>query len=186
MARIKVDLHDVFNSTKGIDKALNDAFQEAKELPSHRLTVSGRADVERFLDLVGGVGSRKASACAEIRRQFADVTPNPTRDTIPSAAWRTAVVRAIAPAGLTARPQALSRQRASPVAERVRSAQLSALLPGTFAVLLGALLVFVNVAPNTWQIKLRPRVWQGMAAGIGAAVAIMTISQPHPFIYFQF
>ena len=66
------------------------------------------------------------------------------------------------------------------------SAQLSALLPGTFAVLLGALLVFVNVAPNTWQIKLRPRVWQGMAAGIGAAVAIMTISQPHPFIYFQF
>jgi replicative DNA helicase len=99
----------------------------AKGLPSHRLTVSGRADVERFLDLVGGVGSRKASACAEIRRQFADVTPNPTRDTIPSSAWRTAVVRAMAPAGVTARPQALSRQRASPVAERVRSAQLSAL-----------------------------------------------------------
>ncbi len=66
------------------------------------------------------------------------------------------------------------------------SAQLSTLLPGTFVILLLALLVFVNVAPNTWQIKLQPRVWQGMAAGIGAAVAIMTISQPHPFIYFQF
>src|SRR5207248_1300785 len=37
------------------------------------------------------------------------------------------------------------------------SAQLSALLPGTFWILLVALLVFVNVAPNTWQIKLRPR-----------------------------
>ena len=66
------------------------------------------------------------------------------------------------------------------------SAQISALLPGTFAIALVALIVFVNVAPNTWQIKLRPRVWQGMAAGIGAAIAIMTISQPHPFIYFQF
>jgi alginate O-acetyltransferase complex protein AlgI len=64
--------------------------------------------------------------------------------------------------------------------------QVEALLPVKFGLLMAALLVFVNVAPNTWQIKLRPRVWQGMAAGIGAALAIMTISQPHPFIYFQF
>jgi D-alanyl-lipoteichoic acid acyltransferase DltB (MBOAT superfamily) len=64
--------------------------------------------------------------------------------------------------------------------------QLGALLPVKFGLFVAALLVFVNAAPNTWQIKLRPRVWQGMAAGIGAAVAIMTISQPHPFIYFQF
>jgi len=66
------------------------------------------------------------------------------------------------------------------------AAQLDALLPVKFALLVAALLVFVNVAPNTWQIRIKPRVWQGMAAGIGAAVAIMTISQPHPFIYFQF
>jgi alginate O-acetyltransferase complex protein AlgI len=65
-------------------------------------------------------------------------------------------------------------------------AQLDALLPVRFGLGLAALIVFVNVAPNTWQIRLRQRVWQGMAAGIGAAVAIMTISQPHPFIYFQF
>jgi alginate O-acetyltransferase complex protein AlgI len=64
--------------------------------------------------------------------------------------------------------------------------QLDALLPVKFGLLVAALLVFVNVAPNTWQIRIKPRVWQGMAAGIGAAVAIMTISQPHPFIYFQF
>jgi len=66
------------------------------------------------------------------------------------------------------------------------AARLHALLPLRFAVGLAALIVFVNVAPNTWQIRLRPRVWQGMAVGIAAAVAIMTISQPHPFIYFQF
>jgi alginate O-acetyltransferase complex protein AlgI len=66
------------------------------------------------------------------------------------------------------------------------ASQLGALLPVRFALLVAALLVFVNLAPNTWQIRIKPRVWQGMAAGIGAAVAIMTVSQPHPFIYFQF
>ena len=34
------------------------------------------------------------------------------------------------------------------------STQVSALLPGTFVLLLLALLAFVNIAPNTWQIKL--------------------------------
>jgi alginate O-acetyltransferase complex protein AlgI len=63
---------------------------------------------------------------------------------------------------------------------------LHALLPLKFAVLMGSLLVFVNMAPNTWQIKLRPRVWQGVAVGVAAAIAVMTISQPHRFIYFQF
>jgi len=66
------------------------------------------------------------------------------------------------------------------------SAQLHALVPLKFALLAAALLVFVNVAPNTWQIRLKPRAWQGMAAGVAAAIAVMTIAQPHPFIYFQF
>jgi alginate O-acetyltransferase complex protein AlgI len=65
-------------------------------------------------------------------------------------------------------------------------AQLHVLLPVKFALLMAALLVFVNLAPNTWQIRLRPRVWQGTAAGIAAAIAVMTIAHPHPFIYFQF
>jgi alginate O-acetyltransferase complex protein AlgI len=64
--------------------------------------------------------------------------------------------------------------------------QLDALLPLKFTLLTAALLVFVNLAPNTWQIRLRPRVLQGTAVGIAAAVAVMTIAQPHPFIYFQF
>src|SRR5262249_55155190 len=64
--------------------------------------------------------------------------------------------------------------------------QLVALVPTTFALLVAALLVFVHAAPNTWDIRLRPRVWQGMAAGAAAAIAVMTIAQPHPFLYFQF
>jgi alginate O-acetyltransferase complex protein AlgI len=64
--------------------------------------------------------------------------------------------------------------------------QIDALLPGRFVLMILVLLVFVNAAPNTWQIKLQPRLWQGFAVGTGAALAIMTMSQPHPFIYFQF
>jgi alginate O-acetyltransferase complex protein AlgI len=66
------------------------------------------------------------------------------------------------------------------------SSQLAALVPMNFALLVAALLVFVHSAPNTWQIRLRPSVWQGMATGVVAALAVMTISQPHPFLYFQF
>jgi alginate O-acetyltransferase complex protein AlgI len=64
--------------------------------------------------------------------------------------------------------------------------QLAALVPVRFALLVAGLMAFVNVAPNTWQIRLSPRLWQGAAVGVAAAIAVMTISQPHPFLYFQF
>jgi alginate O-acetyltransferase complex protein AlgI len=64
--------------------------------------------------------------------------------------------------------------------------QLQALIPGRFAVILVALLAWVNFAPNTWEIRVAPRIRYGLAMGIAVAVAIMTIAQPHPFIYFQF
>jgi alginate O-acetyltransferase complex protein AlgI len=66
------------------------------------------------------------------------------------------------------------------------AARLHELLPISFGLLIGALLVFVNAAPNTWQIRIRPSVLYGLATGVAAAIAVMTISQPHPFIYFQF
>src|SRR5919204_4347718 len=62
--------------------------------------------------------------------------------------------------------------------------ELQALLPARFLVTLGALLLVVHAAPNTWQIRLRPRLAYGVATGLAAALAIMTIAQPHPFIYF--
>jgi alginate O-acetyltransferase complex protein AlgI len=63
---------------------------------------------------------------------------------------------------------------------------LQQLLPGHFVVTLLALLVFVQAAPNTWQVRARPRIAYGLLTGAAAAIAIMTIAQPHPFIYFQF
>jgi len=64
--------------------------------------------------------------------------------------------------------------------------QLRTLVTVEFGVLLAVLLVFVNVAPNTWQIKVEPRVRYGLALGIVSAIAIMSIAKLHTFIYFRF
>ena len=62
------------------------------------------------------------------------------------------------------------------------------LLPAGFLAYVVALLVFVNVAPNTWEVHagVRPQVRYGLVMGTVAAIAVMTIAAPHPFIYFQF
>ena len=56
MARIKVDLHDIFNNSRAIDQALQQAFDEAiekkiREVGDHSRKGSGqlRKKVERFL-----------------------------------------------------------------------------------------------------------------------------------------
>jgi alginate O-acetyltransferase complex protein AlgI len=60
------------------------------------------------------------------------------------------------------------------------------LITSVFAFEVAALIVFVNVAPNTWEIDVRPRVWQGALVGLAAGVAFLLLAQPHPFIYYQF
>jgi alginate O-acetyltransferase complex protein AlgI len=51
---------------------------------------------------------------------------------------------------------------------------------------LAGLLAFVNLAPNTWEVELRPRPAYGLALGAALAVAVLTIGNPSPFIYFRF
>ena len=45
---------------------------------------------------------------------------------------------------------------------------------------------FVNLAPNTWEVELRPRPVYGLALGGALAAAVLTIGNPSPFIYFRF
>jgi len=56
MAKIRVDLHDVYNNSKAIDKALDDAFREAIEKRIREVEIipgkgSGqlRKKIERYL-----------------------------------------------------------------------------------------------------------------------------------------
>jgi len=58
MARIKVDLHDIYNNSKAIDKALQEAFEDAIDKKIKEVEIipgkgSGqlRKKVERFLQL---------------------------------------------------------------------------------------------------------------------------------------
>jgi alginate O-acetyltransferase complex protein AlgI len=61
-----------------------------------------------------------------------------------------------------------------------------ALVTSGFALEVGALVAFVNIAPNTWEIDVGPRVWQGALVGLAAGAAFLLLATPHPFIYYQF
>ena len=63
---------------------------------------------------------------------------------------------------------------------------LGRFVPLDFALLVVALVVFVNAVPNTWEIEFRPRVRYALLVGVGGAAAVMSIARPEPFIYFQF
>ena len=55
-----------------------------------------------------------------------------------------------------------------------------------YALLVVGLLVFVNVAPNTWEVTVRPTPRVAGALGLIAAFAVLQIAEPSPFLYFQF
>jgi alginate O-acetyltransferase complex protein AlgI len=55
-----------------------------------------------------------------------------------------------------------------------------------FLVAVAALVAFVNVAPNSWEVRLRWRPVYGLVLGSAAATAILMLSGPTPFLYFRF
>ena len=115
----------------------------AKGLPQHNVMISGKADIERFLTIVGSVGARKSAACEQIRERLAAREGNTNRDVIPAEAWRSIVVPAMQAAGVSARAlcasidtaycgstlykSGLGRERAALVAAAVGSDRLAAL-----------------------------------------------------------
>ena len=47
-------------------------------------------------------------------------------------------------------------------------------------------LLWVNLAPNTWEIKPRPRIWIALVLGVLLAVSLLAMSKPSAFLYVQF
>jgi alginate O-acetyltransferase complex protein AlgI len=63
---------------------------------------------------------------------------------------------------------------------------VSALLDTRFALAIAALLVFVNVVPNTWELRFNGSFTRGLGYGLLFASAILAIAGPSPFLYYQF
>ncbi len=107
----------------------------------HRLQVTGRPDVERFLTSIGGVGDQRAAECQRIGERIRSWRSNTHRDVIPKESWSTIVRPAMAARSVTTRElhagvgtayggntlyrSALSRERAARVAAVIDSEELS-------------------------------------------------------------
>lgn len=59
-------------------------------------------------------------------------------------------------------------------------------VPLAFLGLIAALLVFVNVAPNTWEFRFRPTRRLAFGTAAMATWSLLLLSAPSPFLYFQF
>jgi replicative DNA helicase len=104
------------------------------------VTVSGGAELVRFLEVVGALGTDKRRHASAIVEHFDGRARNPNRDLIPREAWRQLVVPAMQRAGMTSREMqaaidtkycgsalyrnGIGKERAMRVAAAVRSEEL--------------------------------------------------------------
>ena len=124
----------------GINARLNTVSQGRKGRDQHRVDVSGKDELERFIEIVGAVGRRKTASLHDVAGSLMNSTANTNRDVIPRAVWRDNVVPAMLEIGMTTRQMQagiatqycgtalykanLSRERALRVAQVVQSATL--------------------------------------------------------------
>jgi replicative DNA helicase len=127
----------------GINARISRHSQGAKGRDQFHVYVSGQHDILVFLELVGVVGENKTAHKAAILEYFGAKRENTNRDVIPSIAWRTLALPAMARSGLTTRmmyaglrthyagtgiyEQNLSRARTRRLAEIVGSDELELL-----------------------------------------------------------
>jgi replicative DNA helicase len=127
----------------GINARTAKRGQGGRGRDQYHVTVSGKPDVERFIEIVGTVGDHKERHLAAIEAYLAGRSANTNRDSIPSAIWRMYVVPAMRQQGMTARQmqsslgnaycgttlykQNVSRERAARIARVVRSDHLARL-----------------------------------------------------------
>ena len=60
------------------------------------------------------------------------------------------------------------------------------LIGWNLTLLILASLAWVNLVPNTWEIRVRPRVRYGVVFGLLLGAALLTLGNPSPFLYLQF
>ncbi|MGH9901387.1 MAG: DnaB-like helicase C-terminal domain-containing protein, partial [Pyrinomonadaceae bacterium] len=117
--------------------------QTAKGRDQFHVIVSGKPDLEKFVESVSAVGVYKNECLADVNRFVSGMAGNPNLDVIPREVWRKYVVPAMAEAGITTRQMMagidtqycgstlyahnVSRERARRVASSVSSKELALL-----------------------------------------------------------
>jgi replicative DNA helicase len=127
----------------GINARLSAIPQGEKGRTQHHVTVSGKMEVETFIQKVGAVGHYKTQSLGEIRDFMQGKVANTNRDIIPHDIWRKYVVPAMQANGITTRQmmqgintaycgtkiyeQNISRERAARIAHVVNSENITRL-----------------------------------------------------------
>ncbi len=125
----------------GINARLKVSPQVGKGRDQHQVIITGKLDLERFVNSVGAVGTYKTGTLQEIEAHLANTVSNTNRDVIAYSVWKKYAVPAMQVAGLTSRQmqaqlgmsycgtglykQNISRDRATRLAEVVNSIELS-------------------------------------------------------------
>jgi replicative DNA helicase len=127
----------------GINARISRISQNGKGRDQFHVGVSGKDDIERFLDIIGVIGDRRLAMAAEIKHYLSELGSNTNRDIIPRQVWRTYAVPAMAQISLSNRQmqaqlgnqycgtglykQNISRDRASRLAQVVQSEEIGQL-----------------------------------------------------------
>jgi replicative DNA helicase len=74
-----------------------------KGRPQFHVSVTGGAELVRFMEIIGALGAEKQRSASAILEYFDGRTRNPNRDVIPKQAWRDLVVPAMRSHGMTSR-----------------------------------------------------------------------------------
>ena len=107
-----------------ITASLSRHSQGAKGRDQYHIRVSGRADTERFLDVVGGLSTLKAQHHIAILEHLKATHARSNRELLPQSVWNLVAV----PTGVSAGPNRihLTRERAQRLAVELQSEALSA------------------------------------------------------------
>jgi replicative DNA helicase len=121
----------------GINAWLRRRSQNGKGRDQFHVSITGKADLERFIGMVGADGVYKSESLQQIAGYLEDRTANTNRDIIPSSIWKKHVLPAMKENGISTREMAaginaaysgthlykqnVSRDRAARIARAVRS-----------------------------------------------------------------
>jgi replicative DNA helicase len=125
----------------GINARLRMVLQTGKGRDQHHVIVSGKTDIEKFIDVIGAVGDYKKRALVKVQQFIAQTHANTNRDVIPRESWKKYVIPAMAQHEITARDmmagintaycgngiyrQNVSRARAARISKIVFSEQMA-------------------------------------------------------------